>query len=45
VPMVDWNVFENVDLTLMVNAFIGEEGKAYGSTFGNGGFVRCRVWF
>jgi hypothetical protein len=45
VPIVDWNLFENVDLTLMANALIGDEGKAYGSTLGSGGFLRCRVWF
>lgn len=45
VPMVDWNLFENVDLTLMANVLIGDEGKAYGSMLGSGGFLRCRVWF
>ncbi len=45
VPTVDWNLFENVDLTLMANVLIGDEGKAYGSTLGSGGFLRCRVWF
>jgi hypothetical protein len=45
VPIVDWNLFENVDLTLMANVLIGDEGKAYGSTLGSGGFLRCRVWF
>jgi hypothetical protein len=45
VPMVDWNLFENVDLTLMANVPFGDEGKAYGSTLGSGGFLRCRVWF
>lgn len=45
VPMVDWNLFENVDLTLMANVLVGDEGKAYGSTLGSGGFLRCRVWF
>jgi len=43
--MVDWNLFENVDLTLMANVLVGDEGKAYGSTLGSGGFLRCRVWF
>jgi hypothetical protein len=45
VPVVDWNMFENVDFTLMANVAIGDEGKAYGSTLGSSGFLRCRVWF
>lgn len=45
VPTLDWNLFENVDLTLMANVLLGDEGKAYGSTLGSGGILRCRVWF
>lgn len=45
VPMVDWNLFENLDLTLMANLMVGDEGKAYGSNLGGSGFLRCRVWF
>ncbi len=45
VPMVDWNLFENVDLTLMGNILLGGAGRAYGSTLGSGGILRCRVWF
>jgi hypothetical protein len=45
VPMLDWNLFENVDLSVMANVLLGDEGKAYGSTLGSGGILRCRVWF
>lgn len=45
VPMVNYSIFENVDLTLMLNLYTGEEGKVYSSKLGNGGFLRCQVYF
>ncbi|UCG93101.1 MAG: hypothetical protein JSV97_05205 [candidate division WOR-3 bacterium] len=45
VPMVNYSIFENVDITLMLNLYIGEEGKAYSSTLGSGGFLRAQVYF
>ncbi len=45
VPTVEYSIFENVDLTLMANLYIGEEGKVYSSTMGNGCILRGRVYF
>jgi len=45
VPMVYYSIFENVDLTLMLNLYVGEEGKIFSSSLGNGGFIRAQVYF
>ncbi|GAG96075.1 unnamed protein product, partial [marine sediment metagenome] len=45
VPTINYYMFENVDLTLMLNFYIGDEGKVFSSTLGNGGFIRAQVYF
>jgi len=45
VPTVEWSLFENVDLTCILNLYVGRDGSAYSSKLGNGGFIRCRVYF
>lgn len=45
VPMVQYSLFQNVELTLMGNIYIGEEGTTYSSKLGNGGFLRATVYF
>ncbi len=45
VPTVDYSLFENIDLTLMGNVYVGEEGKTFSSSLGNGGFLRAQVYF
>lgn len=45
VPMATYSLFENIDLTLMLNLYVGDEGKAYSSALGNGGFLRAMVYF
>nr|KXH77626.1 MAG: hypothetical protein AM324_03420 [Candidatus Thorarchaeota archaeon SMTZ1-83] len=45
VPTVQYNPFENIDFTLMLNLYLGDEGKVYSSRLGNGGFLRCRMYF
>ena len=45
VPVIDYNIFENVDLSIMGNVFTGGEGKAYNSRLGNGVILRARVYF
>ncbi|MCD6115921.1 hypothetical protein J7K93_02810 [bacterium] len=45
IPMVTYNVFENVDLSLFVNYYFGKEGTAYAGNLGNGGIFRARVYF
>ncbi len=45
VPIINYSLFENVDLTLMGNFYVGEEGKTFSSSLGNGGFFRATVYF
>lgn len=45
VPMIDYNIFENVDLDIMGNLYTGGEGKVYNSRLGNGAIIRARVYF
>lgn len=45
VPMVNYSMFENLDVALMLNLYTGEEGKTFSSKFGNGGFLRTNIYF
>lgn len=45
VPMVLYSVFQDVDLTVFGNIYLGREGRAYNSKMGNGGLARLRVYF
>ena len=45
IPMMTYNIFENVDLSFFVNFYGGKEGTAYAKNLGNGGMVRARVYF
>ena len=45
VPMLYYSLFENVELTCMLNVYVGEEGKNYSSRLGSGGFIRANVYF
>lgn len=45
VPMIYYSLYENVELTLMLNAYIGEDGKVFSEKLGNGGFIRASVYF
>lgn len=45
IPMVTYNVFQNVDLSLFGNFYLGKEGTAYAKNLGNGGIFRARVYF
>lgn len=45
VPMVQYSLFQNVELTFMGNIYIGTTGTAYSSTLGNGAFLRASVYF
>ncbi|MCD4770052.1 MAG: hypothetical protein K8R35_07800 [Bacteroidales bacterium] len=44
-PTLMYNIFENVDLLLYLNFYLGEEGAVFASNLGNGGSVRARVYF
>jgi hypothetical protein len=45
VPIIDYNIFENVDINIMGNIYTGSEGKVYNSKLGNGLVIRARVYF
>lgn len=45
VPMIYYSIFENIDLTLMFNLYLGKEGKVFGSALGSGGFLRAQIYF
>ena len=45
IPMITWNAFDDVDVTLIGNYYFGNEGTAYSKTLGNGGLARVRVYF
>lgn len=45
VPVIDYNIFENVDINIMGNIYTGSEGKVYNSRLGNGLLMRARVYF
>ncbi len=44
-PMMVYNVFEDVDLTIIGNFYLGKEGTAYAKNLGNGFLARVRVYF
>jgi len=44
-PTLNYNVFENVELLLYLNFYLGKEGTVYASNLGNGGLIRARVYF
>jgi hypothetical protein len=45
VPVINYNIFENVDLNIMGNVYTGSEGKVYNSKLGNGVVIRARTYF
>ena len=45
VPMIQYSLFQNVELTFMGNIYIGEEGTTYSSKVGSGAFVRATIYF
>ncbi|MDZ7262377.1 MAG: hypothetical protein ONB05_09775, partial [candidate division KSB1 bacterium] len=45
VPMMNYDMFENVELLVYLNFYLGQEGTAYASNLGNGGLIRARVYF
>ncbi len=45
IPMVQYSLFQNIELTFMGNIYLGEKGTAYSSSLGNGAFLRASVYF
>ena len=44
-PTLNYNIFENVELLMYLNFYLGEEGTVYASNLGNGGLLRARLYF
>jgi len=45
IPMLTYNLSNNVDIMAYLNFNLGEEGKVFGRNLGNGGLLRARVYF
>lgn len=45
IPMITYNIFENVDVTMIGNIYFGDDGTVYSDNMGNGGLIRARVYF
>ena len=45
VPMLSYEIFEDMDLTLLGNLYIGREGKMFSGRLGNGLLIRARIYF
>ena len=45
VPQILYSLFQDVDLTVMGNLFVGKPGTTFSSDLGQGGLVRLRVYF
>jgi len=44
-PTLAYNIFENMDLTLIGNLYFGKKGTAYSENMGSGFLARARVYF
>lgn len=44
VPMIQWSIFEDVELVFYGNLYAGKEGRTFSSNLGNGGLVRLRAY-
>ncbi len=45
VPMAQYSLFQNIELTFMGNIYVGDEGTSYSRSLGWGGLVRASVYF
>ena len=45
VPMLTYSMFQDVELTVYGNIYVGKEGRHYASNLGSGGLARLRVYF
>lgn len=45
VPLMEWSLYQDIELTLYGNIYTGQDGRLYASNMGNGGMARLRVYF
>ncbi len=45
IPLIQYSLFQNIEVTLMGNIYIGDQGTTYNSSLGNGGLLRASIYF
>ena len=45
IPMLQYSIYENLDLIAISQFYLGKEGTAFAGNLGNGGLVRLRYYF
>ncbi len=45
IPGLNYSLYQDVELTVFINVYVGKEKMAYNSDLGTGGIVRLRVYF
>lgn len=45
VPMLNFDLFQDVHLTIYGNVYLGEDGRTFASNMGNGALARLRVYY
>jgi hypothetical protein len=45
IPSIVYNLFQNIDLILIGNIYMGDEGSLFARNLGNGGLLRLRAYF
>jgi len=45
VPRADYNILQNVEISIFANFGLGKKNTAYSKDLGSGGFIRTRIYF
>lgn len=45
VPEIQYYIYANVDIKMMLNLYLGKEDTAYDSDLGQSAVIRCRIYF
>ncbi|MDZ7724839.1 MAG: hypothetical protein U5R06_19040 [candidate division KSB1 bacterium] len=45
VPVLEWSLYQDIELTIYGNIYTGSDGQLYAANMGNGGMARLRVYF
>lgn len=45
IPTLNWNAFQNLELTAYLNLYLGDATDIFNQNMGNGGLIRARVYF
>ncbi len=44
-PMMQYSPFQNIEILVYINLYLGEENAVFNKNMGNGGLIRVRVYF